>query len=117
MRRWSCSAFCISGDPMDDILLRLAEDLLSRCRAAKLLLTTAESCTGGLIAATLTEIAGSSDVFERGYVTYSNAAKSYAIAVPAEVIAGPGAVSEQVARAMAEGRAEERRGGEEGVSQ
>src|SRR3546814_10235142 len=88
---------------MDDILLRLAEDLLSRCRAAKLRLTTAESCTGGLIAATLTEIAGSSDVFERGYVTYSNAAKSYAIGVPAEVIAGHGAVSEQVARAMAEG--------------
>src|SRR3546814_6609140 len=103
MRRWSCSAFCISGDPMDDILLRLAEDLLSRCRAAKLLLTTAESCTGGLIAATLTEIAGSSDVFERGYVTYSNAAKSYAIGVPAAVIAGHGAVSEPVARAMAEG--------------
>src|SRR3546814_1903289 len=77
---------------MDDILLRLAEDLLSRCRAAKLRLTTAESCTGGLIAATLTEIAGSSDVFERGYVTYSNAAKSYAIGVPAEVIAGHGAV-------------------------
>src|SRR3546814_20112510 len=98
MRRWSCSAFCISGDPMDDILLRLAEDLLSRCRAAKLLLTTAESCTGGLIAATLTEIAGSTDVFERGYVTYSNAAKSSAICVPEQVLVGTGAVSDTAVR-------------------
>ncbi|WP_341703232.1 CinA family protein [Ferrovibrio sp.] len=88
---------------MDDTLLRLAEDLLARCRAAKLKLATAESCTGGLIAATLTEIAGSSDVVERGYVTYSNAAKSSDLGVPAEVIAGHGAVSEPVARAMAEG--------------
>lgn len=88
---------------MDDTLLRLAEDLLSRCRAAKLMLVTAESCTGGLIAATLTEIAGSSDVVERGYVTYSNAAKSSALGIPAEIIAGHGAVSEPVARAMSEG--------------
>lgn len=88
---------------MDDSLLRLAETLLQRCRAAKLMLATAESCTGGLIAATLTEIAGSSDVFERGFVTYSNDAKIYAIGVPAEIVAGHGAVSEPVARAMAEG--------------
>ncbi|WP_298721261.1 CinA family protein [uncultured Ferrovibrio sp.] len=88
---------------MDDTLLRLAEDLLARCRAKKLMLATAESCTGGLIAATLTEIAGSSDVFERGFVTYSNAAKSAQLGVPAEIIAGHGAVSEEVARAMAEG--------------
>lgn len=88
---------------MDDSLLRLAETLLQRCRAAKLMLATAESCTGGLIAATLTEIAGSSDVFERGFVTYSNDAKIYAIGVPAEIVAGHGAVSESVARAMAEG--------------
>ena len=88
---------------MDDTLLRLAEDLLSRCRARKFMLATAESCTGGLIAATLTEIAGSSDVFERGFVTYSNDAKSQSIGVPAEIVAGHGAVSEPVARAMAEG--------------
>jgi nicotinamide-nucleotide amidase len=88
---------------MDDTLLRLAETLLQRCRDAKAMLATAESCTGGLIAATLTEIAGSSDVFERGYVTYSNDAKIYAIGVPAEIVTGHGAVSEPVARAMAEG--------------
>lgn len=88
---------------MDDSLLRLAETLLQRCRDAKLMLATAESCTGGLIAATLTEIAGSSDVFERGFVTYSNDAKTYSIGVPAEIVAGHGAVSEPVARAMAEG--------------
>lgn len=88
---------------MDDTLLRLAEALLQRCREAKVMLATAESCTGGLIAATLTEIAGSSDVVERGYVTYSNDAKIYALGVPAEIVAGHGAVSEPVARAMAEG--------------
>lgn len=88
---------------MDDTLLRLAENLLQRCRAAKVMLATAESCTGGLIAATLTEIAGSSDVVERGYVTYSNDAKIYALGIPAEIVAGHGAVSEPVARAMAEG--------------
>jgi nicotinamide-nucleotide amidase len=88
---------------MDDTLLRLAETLLQRCRDARAMLATAESCTGGLIAATLTEIAGSSDVFERGYVTYSNDAKIYAIGVPAEIVTGHGAVSEPVARAMAEG--------------
>lgn len=88
---------------MDDSLLRLAETLLQRCREAKVMLATAESCTGGLIAATLTEIAGSSDVVERGYVTYSNDAKIYALGVPAEIVAGHGAVSEPVARAMAEG--------------
>ncbi len=88
---------------MDDTLLRLAETLLQRCREAKVMLATAESCTGGLIAATLTEIAGSSDVVERGYVTYSNDAKIYALGVPAEIVAGHGAVSEPVARAMAEG--------------
>jgi nicotinamide-nucleotide amidase len=88
---------------MDDTLLRLAETLLQRCREAKAMLATAESCTGGLIAATLTEIAGSSDVFERGFVTYSNEAKIYSLGIPAEIVAGHGAVSEPVARAMAEG--------------
>ncbi len=88
---------------MDDTLLRLAETLLQRCREAKVMLATAESCTGGMIAATLTEIAGSPDVFERGFVTYSNEAKIYSLGIPAEIVAGHGAVSEPVARAMAEG--------------
>ena len=83
--------------------LRSAEDILSACRTQGLRLTTAESCTGGLIAALLTEIPGSSDVFERGFVTYSNEAKSEAIGVAADLIARHGAVSAHVATAMAEG--------------
>ena len=67
------------------------------------MIATAESCTGGLIAATLTEIAGSSAAFSRGYVTYSNAAKTEMLGVPAALIEAHGAVSEEVARAMAEG--------------
>ncbi len=67
------------------------------------MLATAESCTGGMIAAALTDIAGSSDVVERGFVTYSNAAKSEMLGVPADLIARVGAVSEEVARAMAMG--------------
>ncbi|MDQ4135951.1 MAG: CinA family protein [Pseudomonadota bacterium] len=66
-------------------------------------IATAESCTGGLVAALLTEIPGSSAVVERGYVTYSNEAKSEMIGVPAGLIAAHGAVSEPVARAMADG--------------
>ena len=66
-------------------------------------IATAESCTGGLVAALLTEIAGSSAVVERGFVTYSNEAKTELIGVPASLIAAHGAVSEPVARAMAEG--------------
>lgn len=67
------------------------------------MLATAESCTGGLIAATCTELAGSSHWFECGFVTYSNAAKTELLGVPAELIAAHGAVSEEVVRAMAEG--------------
>jgi nicotinamide-nucleotide amidase len=63
----------------------------------------AESCTGGLVSASLTDLAGSSDWFERGYITYSNEAKTECLDVPAEVIDSFGAVSEQVAKAMAEG--------------
>ncbi len=80
-----------------------AARLLDACRKASLRLATAESCTGGLIAALLTEIAGSSDVVERGFVTYSNDAKIECLGVPADLIAVHGAVSEAVARAMAEG--------------
>jgi len=72
-------------------------------RAAGWTLATAESCTGGLIAARCTDLAGSSDWFERGFVTYSNAAKSDMLGVDAQLIAREGAVSEAVARAMATG--------------
>ena len=84
-------------------ILDEAKGLLDACRAQGVLLATAESCTGGLIAAGLTAIAGSSDVVDRGFVTYSNAAKTEMLGVPPELIAAHGAVSEQVARAMAEG--------------
>ena len=88
---------------IDPATLREAEALLQACRERHLMIATAESCTGGLIAATLTAIAGSSDVVERGFVTYSNAAKTEMLGVPADLIARVGAVSEEVARAMAEG--------------
>ncbi len=77
--------------------------LLSACRAGGVRLATAESCTGGMIAAALTAIAGSSDVVECGFVVYSNAAKSDLLGVPAELITRVGAVSEEVACAMAQG--------------
>ncbi len=80
-----------------------AHDILQKCRKAQLLLATAESCTGGLIAAALTEIPGSSDVFERGFVSYSNLSKTQMLKVPAELVATHGAVSRQVAEAMAQG--------------
>lgn len=80
-----------------------AAALLALYRARGLRLATAESCTGGLIAAALTEIPGSSDVVERGFVTYSNEAKSELLGVPADLIARLGAVSAEVAAAMAEG--------------
>ena len=89
--------------PDFDELVGAAADLLAACRAKGLKLATAKSCTGGLIAAILTEVAGSSDVFERGFVTYSNDAKTELIGVPADLIRTHGAVSEEVARAMAEG--------------
>jgi nicotinamide-nucleotide amidase len=80
-------------------LTRLAEAL----RARGWMLATAESCTGGLIAAACTELAGSSDWFERGFVTYSNAAKHELLGVDEALIRAQGAVSEPVARAMAAG--------------
>jgi nicotinamide-nucleotide amidase len=84
-------------------LLAHAEKLLADARAKGLKIATAESCTGGLIAGLLTEIAGSSDVFERGFVTYSNEAKQELLGVPRELLARYGAVSAEVARAMALG--------------
>lgn len=78
-------------------------EILAAARAKGLRIATAESCTGGMVAAALTDIPGSSDVFERGFVTYSNLAKQEMIAVRAETLAAHGAVSEEVAREMAEG--------------
>jgi nicotinamide-nucleotide amidase len=80
-----------------------AARLLDALRARHQRLATAESCTGGLIAALLTEIPGSSDVVERGFVTYSNESKQENLGVPEALIKDHGAVSEAVARAMAEG--------------
>src|SRR5208282_1257470 len=85
-----------------DLLVRAAE-LIARYRAAGLMAATAESCTGGLIAGLLTAIPGSSYVVERGFVVYSNAAKEELLGVPAETLVKHGAVSEETARALAEG--------------
>lgn len=82
---------------------RLAETILASCREDCLRLATAESCTGGLISACLTSVPGSSDVFERGFVTYTNSAKMELLGVPADLITQYGAVSEEVAREMVEG--------------
>jgi nicotinamide-nucleotide amidase len=81
----------------------LAFDVLNACRRAGVMLATAESCTGGLVAGALTAIPGSSDVVERGFVTYSNDAKMEMLGVPEALLRAFGAVSEPVARAMAEG--------------
>ncbi len=87
----------------DPNLLARTASLLEFCRSKGLKLATAESCTGGLVAGLLTEIPGSSDVVDRGFVTYSNAAKTELVGVPADLIREHGAVSEPVAEAMAEG--------------
>jgi nicotinamide-nucleotide amidase len=84
-------------------LIAEAAELLDAARVRGETLVTAESCTGGLLAATFTAIPGSSNVFERGFVTYSNAAKSEMLGVPFWLIERHGAVSEDVARAMAGG--------------
>lgn len=88
---------------ISDTLLAEADALLAICRAKGIRLATVESCTGGSIAAALTAIAGASDVFDRGFVTYTNAAKHDLAGVPLALIETHGAVSEEVARAMAEG--------------
>lgn len=80
-----------------------ATAVLKACRARGLKVATAESCTGGLVAGALTEIAGSSDVLDRGYVTYSNDAKQQMLGVPAETLKKFGAVSAETAVAMARG--------------
>ncbi|HEX7043275.1 MAG TPA: nicotinamide-nucleotide amidase [Burkholderiales bacterium] len=89
--------------PTDDDLLRLAERVGRALARAGAMLAAAESCTGGWVAQAVTAIAGSSAWFDRGFVTYSNAAKSEMLGVPEALIREHGAVSEPVARAMAEG--------------
>jgi nicotinamide-nucleotide amidase len=84
-------------------LVSLAKTVLDEARGKKLRIACAESCTGGLIAGLLSEIPGASDVLERGFVTYSNEAKEELLGVPRALIAEHGAVSQEVARAMAEG--------------
>lgn len=86
-----------------EVLYIMAEDLLASCRDKGLKLTLAESCTGGLIAGCVTAVPGASAVFERGFVTYSNASKGELLGVPAYVFMEHGSVSEVCARAMAEG--------------
>lgn len=85
--------------------------VLQACRARGMLLATAESCTGGLIVASLTDIGGSSDVVDRGFITYSNEAKHDMLGVPMDLIAAHGAVSEEVALAMAAGAIKQSRAG------
>jgi nicotinamide-nucleotide amidase len=88
---------------IDAKLRAAAKRVLDACRARGLQVATAESCTGGLVVGALTEIAGSSDVVERGFITYSNAAKETMIGVPASTLKRYGAVSGETARAMAAG--------------
>jgi nicotinamide-nucleotide amidase len=88
---------------IDQALLTAAKHLLDLCRSQNLRIATAESCTGGLVAGVLTEIAGASDVVERGFVVYSNAAKESMLDVPASILKRYGAVSAETAAAMAAG--------------
>lgn len=83
--------------------MSLAQDLLTAARAANATVTCAESCTGGMVAAAITDVAGSSDIFERGFVTYSNRAKQEMLGVRPATLDAFGAVSEEVAQEMAEG--------------
>lgn len=87
----------------DEMLRRTARRVLDLCRARGLHVATAESCTGGLVAAALTDIAGSSDVVDCGFVTYSNEAKQKLLGVPAVTLRRHGAVSRETAAAMAKG--------------
>jgi nicotinamide-nucleotide amidase len=88
---------------IDETLTAAARRVLDQSRAQRLRITTAESCTGGLVISALTDIAGSSDVVDRGFVTYSNAAKETMLGVPSRIIAAHGAVSRETAEAMARG--------------
>lgn len=88
---------------MSGVSLELAADVIRRCRASGLTIATAESCTGGLIGACLTEVPGSSAVLDRGFIVYSNQAKQDVLGVPSDMLEGHGAVSAETAAAMAVG--------------
>jgi nicotinamide-nucleotide amidase len=90
-------------DMIESVLREKAAQVLDLCRARGLKVATAESCTGGLVAGALTEIAGSSDVVDRGFVTYSNEAKEAMLGVPSATLKRHGAVSAETAAAMASG--------------
>jgi nicotinamide-nucleotide amidase len=87
----------------DEVLAAAARRVLDRSRAKQLRIATAESCTGGMVISALTDIAGSSDVVDRGFVTYSNAAKESMLGVPSTTLVAHGAVSRETAEAMAHG--------------
>lgn len=93
----------MNGGQNADAVLALAAEVLAAARAHSDLIATAESCTGGLVSAALTSVPGSSDVFDRGFVTYTNTAKSEMLGVPFWMIEKHGAVSEEVALSMAGG--------------
>jgi nicotinamide-nucleotide amidase len=93
----------VTDGPAGDAIRDDAARVLDACRQRGLTIATAESCTGGLVAGALTEIPGSSDVVDRGFVTYSNAAKEAMLGVPADVLQRHGAVSRETASAMATG--------------
>jgi nicotinamide-nucleotide amidase len=93
----------MTDDAESDTIRNGAVRVLEACRRRGLTVATAESCTGGLVSAALTEIPGSSEVIDRGFVTYSNAAKEAMLGVPATVLERHGAVSRETAEAMAAG--------------
>jgi nicotinamide-nucleotide amidase len=84
-------------------IIQSATETIASCKSAGLMVATVESCTGGLVAGALTSVSGSSDVLDRGFVTYSNEAKNELVGVPLQLIEAYGAVSTEVARAMAQG--------------
>jgi len=94
-----------------EILIIMTEDLIAVCREKKIKLAVAESCTGGLVAGCITSVSGSSDIFDRGFVTYSNQAKIEMLGVPESTLEKFGAVSEETAIAMAEGAIKKSGGG------
>ena len=92
---------------LNKIILDSARATITACKAAGLMVATVESCTGGLVSGALTSVSGSSDVVDRGFVTYSNEAKNELVGVPMHLIEAYGAVSTEVARAMAQGGVEQ----------
>lgn len=88
---------------LDNNIVEAAKNLLAICKRKNLLIATAESCTAGLVAGTLTEVPGTSSILDRGFITYSNEAKHEMLGVPRDILAEHGAVSVETAEAMARG--------------